>query len=255
MMLKHLRFIYLVLLMTFISLLSFKAHSSRSKTLCNGTDERTPTFFSEIGRGQRAAANFGCTVALIGRTCAISAGHCGRHLEVGHFNTLGAEEGVPLPSRQEDIYRIDQESINLQAEGAGKDWAVFRFLPNSDTHAYPGDRQGYLRISYFTPKLDAIVDIIGYGRSADPNLNFTQQGHVAQISSIDGTILRHVADTMGGNSGGPILDYWSRALIGVHTHGGCHLEDLLSNAGTLLIAHSEFLEAAHQCLIWEQENL
>ena len=58
------------------------------KTICGVNDDRIPSTDSPIGRllDSRTGTG-GCTLTMISKSCAISAGHCKRVIKVAEFNT------------------------------------------------------------------------------------------------------------------------------------------------------------------------
>ena len=59
---------------------------ANSKSICGPSDDRELSFELPVGRLSALNKNFGCTVTLIGKTCAITAGHCYSVLEKVEFN-------------------------------------------------------------------------------------------------------------------------------------------------------------------------
>ena len=56
------------------------------KSICGSWDDRRPSFDRKLARVQKSQAKSGCTLTLIGKSCAITAGHCKRHFVEAHFN-------------------------------------------------------------------------------------------------------------------------------------------------------------------------
>ncbi len=108
---------------------------AHTKTFCHEQDQRKPSMEKEIGRALpsktgrvgRSRYPSACTMTLISNRCAISAGHCLKNLKLVEFNVPLSHSRLLLghPSVQ-DIYEIDQKSINSRSDGAGNDWAVFK---------------------------------------------------------------------------------------------------------------------------------
>lgn len=228
------------------------ASAQNSKTICGRTDDRNLSFEAKVGRLSTLSSNRGCTATLISDSCAITAGHCQRVLVRAEFNTPESVDTVPQPSAKEDVYMIDQESIKLQDEGPGKDWAVFKFKRNSITGKLPGEVQGYYNVSFRNVRRGKQIRITGYGRDAeDATGNFAQQTHTGKLTSAGGlfsrTVLKHTADTMGGNSGSSVILEETQEIIGIHSHGGCRSFGG-SNQGTLINKHAELKAAIKACL-------
>lgn len=229
---------------------------AKPQTICGPTDDRRLSFEPTIGRLSEEDGNKGCTVTLIGNSCALTAGHCKRVLIKAEFNTPESYDGKPMPSAKEDVYYIDQGSIISQDDGPGKDWAVLKFTPNQHTGKLPGQVQGYKNVSFEKLKKDLRVRITGYGYdSKDSSANFAQQTHTGRILSVGGiffdrTVLSHTVDTMGGNSGSTIVNENTQEVVGIHTHGGCR-KTSGSNRGTIISRHKELKEAIYRCLVSE----
>ncbi len=229
------------------------------KSICGLVDERELSQDATVGRAQRFGRLGGCSITMIGRTCAISAGHCLGSLEEIHFNTdvTRNEEGeinIPAP---ESIYNVDSESIVHFFKGVGKDYAVLRLAPNQVTGSLAGDVQGFLPVSFEAPNEGDIIRITGYGAvPGDDVRTFSQQTHTGEITDFDFDthILWHVADTTGGNSGSAVVDEATGKIIGVHTHAGCSIFGG-ANRSTLIAHNEPFQEAVTACLAWEEENL
>lgn len=241
---------------------SFKddfANNRNQKSICGMHDERELSQDSVVGRAQRFGRLGGCSITMIGRTCAITAGHCFGALEEIHFNTelTRNEEGELNIPALEDIYNVDPESIVHYYAGIGEDFAVLRLAPNELTGELAGDSQGYLEVSFDGPAAGDLIRITGYGVVPDDDVRtFSQQTHTGQITSfdLDAHILRHVADTTGGNSGSAVVDEATGKVIGVHTHAGCSIFGG-ANRSTLVANNEPLQDAVTSCLAWENENL
>lgn len=238
---------------TLTNLLStFKAHD---KSICGSNDERELSQVRPIARIRQVQDRAGCTVTMIGRTCAVSAGHCTSTFGIAEFNTPPSRDGrIQLPSA-EDTYNVDPTSVVSRNGGQGQDWAVLRILPNTITGALPGDAQGYYSVARSAPVISDIIRITGYGAANGQDRNFAQQTHLGEITGISRSgIISHVADTMGGNSGSTIILESTQEIVGIHSHGGCWSRGG-ANAGTLLASNTEFKAAINACLAWEDANL
>ena len=238
---------FLLILLTSTPLLA-----SPSKSICGIDDNRVLSFEPRIGRLSTLESNRGCTATLISDSCAITAGHCERVLIRAEFNTPISQDTTPQPSSPEDVYMIDQDSISLQAEGPGKDWAVFKFKPNEITGRLPGEVQGYYDVSFKRVSRGSKIRITGYGRDTEDDTgNFAQQTHTGELTAagslFNWAIIKHTVDTMGGNSGSSIILEKSQKIIGVHSHAGCEAHGG-SNKGTYIKNHSELKAAIKACL-------
>jgi V8-like Glu-specific endopeptidase len=230
--------------------------SANEKTIC-GQDDRVPSHENEVGRllGKMADTG-GCTVTMIGKTCAISAGHCKSTFGFAEFNTPPSSgRGRIGHPKSEDIYEVDKESIVSTYETIGNDWAVFRIRPNKITNKYPGDIQGHHQVAMDSELLEnEEVSITGYGLDRkEPLRNLAQQHNNGMITRVRGSSVFHQTDTMGGNSGSSIIRTRDHKIIGIHTNGGCSRNGSGSNAGTLIAGNENFTKAILACLDYERE--
>ena len=243
----------LFILLTFFSMTQ-GAYSS-NKTICGETDDRIPSQNPKIARVQQRTAPAGCTMTMIGRTCAISAGHCVSTFEVAEFNTPASRGGRVQHPDPEDIYEVDKETLVYRNQGRGQDYAVVRLKANEITGKLPGDAQGFYEVSFDMPSEGDTIRITGYGADrSQGDRNYAQQTNTGPIYSIEGSILNHRADTMGGNSGSSVILESTQQIIGIHTHGGCYSRGG-SNSSTLIATQEEFKSAISECLRFEDENL
>ena len=214
-----------------------------------------PSQNPKVARVLQATASAGCTLTMIGRSCALSAGHCISTFQIAEFNTPPSAGGRIQRPAANDVYNVDTQSIVYRNGGQGDDYAVLRLKPNTITGDLAGDRQGHYSVSFDAPVKGDIIRITGYGAArSQPTRNFAQQTHTGDIYSLSGTIMRHRADTMGGNSGSSVILEATEEIIGVHTHGGCY-ETGGANASTLIATHQRLKQAITDCLQWEEENL
>lgn len=227
------------------------------KTICGRSDDRVPSTNPKVARIQQPTARAGCTATMIGKVCALSAGHCYSTFGVAQFNTppSGRDGRIRIPAPK-DIYEVDRSSVVYENGGYGNDYAVLRLKPNAVTGALPGVVQGTYPVDFTRPARGTILRITGYGAdSPDPTRNFAQQTHTGPVYRISGQTLYHQADTMGGNSGSSIINEETGGVTGIHTHGGCSSRSASANASTLIAGHSKLEAAIRACLQWEEENL
>lgn len=230
------------------ALLALSFHSFADPDSVCGKDDRVPHTDPKIAR-LSINGEPGCTVTMIGKTCAISAGHCVPLMPEGlvEFN---------LPSQPQDVYKIDITSLKSQDLGPGLDWAVFKILPNSLTGKKPGVLYGTYPYSFEGYVDGEEIQIAGYGIDKRENRNATLQiayGRVTDVaevthgSGVFTNALYHDVDTEGGNSGSAIIRLKTNDIIGVHTHGthSCRLDD---NKGTLISENKRFRDALKNCL-------
>ena len=135
-----------------------------TKSICGLFDDRRPSFNPSVGRGLRPGDRNGCTITLIGKSCAISAGHCHERLENVEFNVpLSDSEGNIRPSDPSDVYPVNKSSIVFKYGGIGNDWSVFRLKKNSYSNIYPGERFGFFGISEDEPEIGDQVKLYSFG--------------------------------------------------------------------------------------------
>lgn len=218
-----------------------------SKSIC-GADDRELSSEPRVGRVLRPGDPAGCTVTLIGKGCAITAGHCVSTFGIVEFNTPVSANGRIQNSKPEDIYKVDNTRVVSTDGGVGNDFAVIHLMPNDITGLMPGDAQGYYPVAKESPAVGDIVRITGYGADySDEDRNFAQQTNTGPIAVINGTSLHHQVDTMGGNSGSSIILESTGEIIGIHTHGGCSSWGG-ENGSTLIAAHEKLQAAIASCL-------
>lgn len=239
-------------------------NGTREKTLCRFIETRQLANIKAVGRLQQYGGAGGCTITLIGKSCAITAGHCRPVLNEAHFNVPTTRTFLPGVPSQNYRFAVDPRSIQLVDNGVGADWAVVRLGKNAITNKYPGETFGYYQTSADRVGRGDPLRIVGFGSSNDPILNFTQQlsqGPVLQTRSISwlgilfrNPVLVHQVDTTGGSSGSPIFNKDGQ-IVAVHTHGGCNAIRGSGNHGTLIRGRSDLQNAIRSCLQWEKSNL
>ncbi len=235
---------------------SAMSHADSIKTICGPQDDRQPSTNPKVARILQPTARAGCTVTMIGKVCAISAGHCYSTFAIAEFNTPESDSSGriqhPAP---EDIYEVDKDSVVYNNGGYGNDYAVLRLRGNSITGALPGVLQGSYPVSFKAPKKDDLVRITGYGADSNDNdRNFAQQTHSGPVYETRGSVLNHRADTMGGNSGSSVINEETGEIVAIHTHGGCSSRGG-ANASTLIAANQDAKDDITACLKWEEDNL
>jgi len=227
------------------------ASASQQKSIC-GVDDRVPSSLPRVGRllGKMSDPG-GCTVTMIGRTCAITAGHCDSTFGIAQFNTPASIGGRIQHPSAEDMYPVDKANSEWAYRGLGNDWAVLRVLPNTTTGKYPGDVQGFHDVDFGKPQTGDVIRITGYGLDrSDPERNLAQQTHTGEITRFNRSTMYHVADTMGGNSGSSIIRESDGKVVAIHTNGGCSSRGG-SNAATVISENAQLVKAIRTCLAEE----
>ena len=240
--------------------------TSGINTICDD-DDRVQSFDPRIGRlvfasGTNPANDEAfCTAWLVGNGAVLTAGHCvdfdpdkgGPGLPDGISNWIGKRvvvqfnvpdsktDGEIRRPAPEDIYQVDIGTEEFEFFGSGvsdgRDWAVFALNENPITHQTAHQRQGFLRITNRNPESDAAIRITGFGVDE----GFTNQIQQTHLGDLDGENnsnghlwYDYNVDTMGANSGSPILWEARNMAIGIHNSGGC--DEILgifgSNKGT-----------------------
>lgn len=216
------------------------------KSICGPTDDRQISSDPRIGRVNDGTRSV-CTVTLIGKTCALTAGHCLSILNEVSFNVPISRNGEIANSDQKDRYKVDTDEIYYADNGQGDDYAVIKILPNTITQKYPGEAQGFYDVSFERVKNQDEVYVIGYGKDERGDRNHAQQIHQGQIISQNLSQVEHSVDTRFGNSGSVIIDSISKKIIGIHTHGACYSSGG-GNLGTLINRHNRLTQAIKNCL-------
>ncbi|MCP4912984.1 MAG: trypsin-like serine protease [Oligoflexia bacterium] len=238
--------------MTLIAL--FAAFSSvnaaNEKSIC-GQDDRTPSFNPKVARAiGDMNQNGGCTLTMISKTCAVSAGHCKSTFGLAEFNTPLSRNGRIQHPEPEDIYPI--EVIKSVYNGLGDDWAVLRVRPNKITGKLAGEEQGFYKYTFTQPEVGTVIRITGYGLDrSQGDRNLAQQTHTGEVTKMQGNVMYHVADTMGGNSGSSVIREDTQEIVAIHTNGGCYRNGG-NNAANMLSQHEEFQRTIEACIASEE---
>lgn len=226
---------------------------STIKSICSARDSRVQEQALPIARMSARDNNRGCTATLIGKSCAITAGHCVKNLYRGEFNVPNSINGVPDQPSADDTYFVDQSSIVSQDEGRGNDWAIFKFKRNLKTNQFPGEVYGYYDIESYEPKKSDLLQIAGYGTHYESQeLTYTllkALGYADYIGYSDEgkTLLNHKIDTTSGSSGSAVINTLTNKIIGIHGQGGCRSSRLIWNSATLINTHKKIQAAIKNC--------
>ena len=240
-------FIVTTLTLTSFTLSVYAA--SIGKSICGRQDDRRPSFEPKVGRAFESLVdgNASCTISMIGESCAITAGHCKNKLKYVEFNVPPSSNHRPKRAAKEDIYQVDKKTI-VAKHNRRYDFAVFKLKPNKITGELAGQRQGYYQLFFKKPKKRERVVVTGYGTDLHRRHNMTQQSDGGTITDLNflSSLIYHNADTMGGNSGSPIILKRNDQIVGVHTWGQCHSKGG-RNVGTL-VNNRKFEKAIKSCL-------
>lgn len=216
-----------------------------------GNDDRISHQDPRIGRIQAVAGSSDvCTATMIGPTCAISAGHCVKHLKTVEFNVPASVGGLTQRAAPQNIYPVDMASI-AYANESSDDWAVFQIKKNTKTQKTAGQIAGYYRVKFDEPQVGQDITISGFGLDDrfGGERNFTLQTDHSDLlttrSMVYGRKLSYRVDSRGGSSGSAIIRTREQDIIGVHTNGGCNSGD---NYGTSIAFSPNFAAAIRQCL-------
>lgn len=234
--------------------------TAEPESIC-ANDDRTASDDRRVGR----LMPIGCTGWLIGAAgdLALTAGHChDSRMQIIEFQVPpSSPDGRTRPADIVDQYPIRRDTIQSRDAGVGRDWAIFRIGPNSNTGQMPGDRQGsgFMLSRRGRPQE---VRVTGFGtdddpRGPDPLTSFrnaqsqTQQtengngnAHARFHDDGDNDSFRYKVDTRGGNSGGPVIDEQTgggNTTVAIHTHAGCE-SSVQGNQGTAL-SNPDFVNA------------
>lgn len=224
--------------------------SDHDKSLC-GPDERVLSYNQKIGLLlKKPTQHAGCTATMIGKSCAVTAGHCKSYLKFIEFNVEALDSSLQPPNKDpKNIYTIDKRSIKYKR--GSTDWAVFKVNRNSITNKFPGELYGHYKITTDDIGIGDIVSVTGYGKdSKRPERSFQQQYASSEISKLseDRSRLWYSVDTMAGDSGASIILEHNQRIIGIHTNGGCSPRTGGSNYGTWIRHTVELKDAIEDCL-------
>ncbi len=231
---------------------------ANDKSICGYKDNRILSNDPKIGRSTNLYDSGYCTITMIGKSCAVTAGHCVQAIDKIEFDVpMSDQYGNASQSSSENVYFRSKKFLKYQNQGPGRDWAVFTIAPHSETGIYPGEARGFydVKLKRRTRKNTNII-ITGYGVDYDnydkSTVQQTATGKIISTGSIlNFAAIKHDVDTMGGNSGASILNAQTNEVIGVHSHGGCHIYGY--NMGTLLSKRRKFKSAVKACLDLEKK--
>ncbi|GAX24114.1 hypothetical protein FisN_9Hh367 [Fistulifera solaris] len=224
-----------------------EGNATRRELVLIGQDSRVPVAdttrypFRTIANADYWWGEGGCTLTLISRTSALTAGHC-----VWNTNRKGPMNMTAIaPARFRDAtkrdgtaepfgtWEVDYVSLfgNFQQLGQTNfDIAVVTYKPrirnNLSTckELYPGDALGHIGLDRPAEVDGRVVDsrlntMVITGYPYDYNRQMATSGPCDRApESRRANYINHYCDTVGGNSGSSVIVEGNIAL-GVHTHG------------------------------------
>ncbi|MCI0365820.1 MAG: hypothetical protein L0Y44_14405 [Phycisphaerales bacterium] len=213
-------------------------------SLC-GDDDRVDSTDNRVGRLYLG----GCTAWRITTGSLLTAGHCvdldpddgGPLLPDGVLDLSGVVEfnvpastagGAPVAANPNDQYAIDitpATDVVWNFDGissTGEDWAIFAVFPNTNTGLLPHEAYGLpFRMTREVPAASDDMRITGFGidTGADNYTNQTATGpYIAEdFDNANDISHEYQVDTMGANSGSPIIWETNGLTVGIHTNAGC----------------------------------
>ncbi len=225
--------------------------SAQAMAMICGEDDRIPAYDSRIGRMKLSHLDSACTATMISKNCAITAGHCLKHMKTLEFNVPLSVRGKAQFADMKDIYQIDQASIVYRNTPPSTDWAVFKVKKNMYTKLSAGEANGYFKVNFELPKVGEELMFSGYGTDlrGDGSHNYTLQTDHGKLeatqSLVFGKALHYSIDCTGGTSGSSVIRVKEQDIVGIHTHGGC---PSISNHGTSIASKPELIQAIKACL-------
>lgn len=148
-----------------------------------------------------------CSGALISSSLFLTANHCQTTSNlVGQYVAFNYERAAGSTTLlTQSHYRIDA----VVEAGLGADFAILRLAGS------PGATWGIATVAAADPAVGAAITIMGYAKGGPKKV---EAGTVLGYSAK--TLRYNDVDTLGGQSGSPILDATGQ-VVGVHTNGGC----------------------------------
>lgn len=165
------------------------------------------TYIGAIEDGATATSRKFCTGALISPNLFLTANHCQTTSNlVGQYVAFNYERAAGSTTLlTQSHYRIDA----VVEAGLGADFAILRLAGS------PGAAWGVATVAAVDPPVGAAITIMGHAKGGPKKI---EAGTVLGYSAK--TMQYNDVDTLGGQSGAPILDS-SGQIVGVHTNGGC----------------------------------
>lgn len=138
----------------------------------------------------------------------------------------------PGRADEADVFEVNPVPVETSKE---LDYTVLEVI------GVPTDRYPPLPLTDKLPTEGTPYWIIGHpmGKS----LHISREGCRAARPAIENDRLRHTCDTLGGNSGSPIIDSSSRQVIGLHNSGNRNIGVNFGIPMKLILQNSSILEA------------
>lgn len=165
------------------------------------------TYIGAIEDSATATSRKFCTGALISSNLFLTANHCQTTSNlVGQYVAFNYERAAGSTTLlTQSHYRIDA----VVEAGLGADFAILRLAGS------PGAVWGVATVAAVDPPVGAAITIMGHAKGGPKKI---EAGTVLGYSAK--TMQYNDVDTLGGQSGAPILDSAGQ-IVGVHTNGGC----------------------------------
>lgn len=180
------------------------------------------TYIGAIEDEATATSRKFCTGALISSNLFLTANHCQTTSNlVGQYVAFNYERAAGSTTLlTQSHYRIDA----VVEAGLGADFAILRLAGT------PGATWGIATVATADPPVGAAITIMGHAKGGPKKIEAgTVLGFAAK------TLQYNDVDTLGGQSGAPILDSAGK-IVGVHTNGGCRTSGTGYNYGQRISA-------------------
>lgn len=234
-------------------LLLFNLSHAGAASICGSTDDRYLNHDLRIGRIS-SDGPYKCTVTMISKNCALTAGHCVPLLKYVEFNVPVSIDSNPQSSKPEDIYFPDPSFLIFKNQSVAGDWAVLKLRKNNITERFPGDNYNFYPVYFTKPALNEAISFSGYGSDLlDGIKHYSLKKHEGKIYSFEGNpnIFYHNIDSTSGDSGSAIVRQLDQSIVGIHFGSGCsanYESDGHLNRATLISAHEDLQMAITKCL-------
>ncbi len=195
-------------------------------TETTGFPWRTIAFQSH---GYSDGSSFRCTAFLITPHVAMTNGHCTWNASLGGWATSYAI----APGQRQDTdggavirpyglwtavsWTTNQQWVDTEARQY--DYAISTYTASFSNVS----NATYMPLVFnVEPAVGNTINVAGYPGTAQGNATSALWRSAGEVHSIDGRVLRYLADTSSGNSGGPVWEFFApsqRQIIAVHSFG------------------------------------